>query len=91
VAQFFEYLEKIAVICENPPPIFSLRRDPKDEAYVNLAVDTAARFIVSRDADQLDLMKEETFCKTYPRLTILDPPAFLKYVREQAAKELGSG
>jgi putative PIN family toxin of toxin-antitoxin system len=86
VSRFLEYLETIAVITQDPPPIFSLRRDPKDEPYVNLALETSSRFIVSRDADLLDLMEDEGFRKNYPRLTVLDPPAFLMYVREQAAK-----
>lgn len=89
VSQFLEHLEKISVITPNPPAVFSLPRDPKDEPYVNLAVETSARFIVSRDADLLDLMKDESFRKAYPGIIILDPVAFLKHVRAALAKELG--
>jgi putative PIN family toxin of toxin-antitoxin system len=89
VSQFLEHLEKISVITQNPATVFSLRRDPKDEPYINLAVETAATFIVSRDADLLDLMKNEQFRKTYLGITILDPVAFLRHVRAQVAKELG--
>src|SRR5438105_1950685 len=37
VAAFLENVEAITVITENPPPVFSLPRDPTDEPYVNLA------------------------------------------------------
>jgi putative PIN family toxin of toxin-antitoxin system len=89
VSQFLEHLEKISVIAQKPTEVFTLRRDPKDEPYVNLAIETAAPFIVSRDADLLDLMKDESFRRTYQRITILDPVAFLKHVRAEVAKELG--
>lgn len=89
VSQFLELLEKIAVIAQDPPPVFSLRRDPKDEPYVNLAIDTAASFIVSWDADLLDLMKDEGFRQSYPRIAVFDPVVFLRQVRAQVAKELG--
>src|SRR5438034_1772216 len=36
VAQFLEHLEKISIITPNPPAVFQLSRDPKDEPYVNL-------------------------------------------------------
>jgi putative PIN family toxin of toxin-antitoxin system len=89
VVRFLQHLEKIAVITQNPPALFSLRRDPKDEPYVNLAIETSAPFIVSRDADLLDLMKDKWFRKTYPGITVLDPVAFLKHVRAVVANELG--
>jgi putative PIN family toxin of toxin-antitoxin system len=89
VSHFLEHLEKISVITENPPAAFPLRRDPKDEPYVNLAIETSAPFIVSRDADLLDLMKDEAFRKAYPAITIVDPVAFLKHVRREVARKLG--
>ena len=60
-----------------------------DEPYLNLAIATQAPFIVSRDNDLLDLMKNDEFRKAYPALTIMDPVAFLKHVRTEVAKELG--
>lgn len=89
VSDFLERVERIAVITQNPKPVFLLRRDPKDEPYVNLAIETIASFIVSRDADLLDLMKDEKFRMAYPGISVLDPVAFLKHARAQIAKELG--
>jgi predicted nucleic acid-binding protein len=61
----------------------------KDEPYLNLAIEWAAPFLVSRDADLLDLMKDESFRKTYSGITLLDAVAFLKHVRPEVAKDLG--
>ena len=74
---------------ETPDHTPAPRRDPKDEPYVNLAIERAARFIVSRDADLLDLMEDEMFRKRYPGITVLDPVAFLTEVRTEVARELG--
>jgi predicted nucleic acid-binding protein len=57
--------------------------------YVNLAIDRSARFVVTRDADLLDLMRDEHFQKSHPGITILDPVAFLRHVRTEVAKALG--
>jgi predicted nucleic acid-binding protein len=54
-----------------------------------LAIAAQAAFVVSRDNDLLDLMKDEEFRKAYPALAILDPVAFLRHVRAEVAKELG--
>jgi putative PIN family toxin of toxin-antitoxin system len=89
VSQFLDHLERISVITENPPTVFSLSRDSKDEPYLDLAIDTSAPFIVSRDRDLLDLMQDKGFREAYPGITILDPVAFLKHVRAEVAKELG--
>ena len=89
VALFLEHVEAITVITENPPSVFSLPRDPTDELYVNLAIASSARFLVSRDPDLLDLMNDEGFRKAHPGIAILDPVAFLRHVRAEVANELG--
>ena len=63
------------------PHVFSFPRDPDDEPYVDLAIATQSSFLVSRDSDLLDLMKDEASRTAYPGLTILDPVAFLSQVR----------
>ena len=39
---------------------YEYSRDPSDEAYLNLAIEAGADFLVTRDNDLLDLMKWET-------------------------------
>ena len=65
-------------------------RDPYDEAYLNLAIEAHADFLVTRDKDLLDLMKWETeegreFQKRFRRLKILDPVGFLKVIEQQGS------
>lgn len=55
----------------------TLSRDPKDEPYLNLAVESNARYLVSRDRDLLDLMQDVAFTSAHPDLTICDPAQFL--------------
>lgn len=64
---------------------FIYLRDPKDEKYINLAVEAEAEYIVSRDKDLLDLMTGDTDqCKDFRRrfttLKVIDPVEFLKTV-----------
>jgi predicted nucleic acid-binding protein len=39
---------------------FTYARDSKDEKYINLAIEVAAAYLVSRDNDLLDLMTGTT-------------------------------
>ena len=62
---------------------FELARDPDDEPYLNLAIESGAQFLVTRDRDLLDLMRWDTdegrdFQSRYPNIRILDPVAFMK-------------
>ncbi len=88
-----ETLKEKAEFIANVPQRFSYARDPKDERYINLAVEAQADYIISRDTDLLDLMigySEE--CKEFRRsfrpLKIIDPGEFLK---EFAKTERESG
>jgi predicted nucleic acid-binding protein len=65
---------------------FELSRDPDDEPYLNLAIESGAQFLVTLDRDLLDLMNWNTdegrdFQSRYPNLTILDPVSFMKELR----------
>ncbi len=67
---------------------YEYARDPYDEAYLNLAIEARADFLVTRDNDMLDLMKWEReegreFQKRFRLLKIVDPVAFLKQIEEQ--------
>jgi putative PIN family toxin of toxin-antitoxin system len=78
VNELLEYIEGRSLIVPTVPRVFTLDRDPKDEIYVNLAIEAGANFLVSRDKDLLDLMSDPAYRSQFPGLTILDPVAFLK-------------
>jgi len=76
-------LHQEAVFIHNVPETFRYSRDPDDEIYVNLALITNARYLVTYDKDLLDLMTAETdaahdFRHRFPHLEIVDPLAFLE-------------
>ena len=80
VAQFAKFIKTF-------PVHFSYSRDPKDEKYINLAVETEAQYIVSRDRDLLDLMTDHTdqakkFRQRFRQLKIVDPVEFLQIIRK---------
>jgi putative PIN family toxin of toxin-antitoxin system len=79
VNAFLTRLEaKATFILGDIPRHFTYPRDPDDEPYINLALAANAKYLVTRDNDLLDLMKDKGFRKQYPHLTILDPVAFLR-------------
>ncbi len=62
---------------------FTYPRDPDDEPYLNLAIEIKADYLLSRDADLLDLMKweQETgreFQRRFRFLKIVTPIEFLQ-------------
>lgn len=64
---------------------YEYARDPYDEAYLNLAIEARADFLITRDKDLLDLMKWEReegreFQKRFRRLKVIDPVTFLKEI-----------
>jgi putative PIN family toxin of toxin-antitoxin system len=87
VERFIERIMTAGTLTQNPPQVFTLRRDPKDEPYLNLAIGTNAGFVVSRDKDMLDLMSDSSFRNAYPALTIIDPLAFLTHVRNEESRK----
>ncbi|MFN0124233.1 MAG: putative toxin-antitoxin system toxin component, PIN family [Blastocatellia bacterium] len=73
----------------NVPSHFTYPRDPKDEPYINLAIEVAADFLVSRDHDLLDLMdwhREEgrEFQKRFRALRMVTPEEFLRGMEQPA-------
>jgi len=71
-------LQAKAEVFPEVPRVVELPRDPKDEPYLNLAVASAARYLISRDKDLLDLMDRSlpegnAFRARFPQLLILDP------------------
>ena len=85
IAAFLEDIKSYAVISKNAPAVFNFSRDPKDEKYINLAVEANADYIITRDKDLLDLMTGYTAeCKDFRRrfrgLKIVNPVEFLELV-----------
>ena len=85
IEALFERLDQHATLMRQVPRRFVYARDPKDEPYINLAIETKADYLVSRDDDLLDLMrweKEEgrAFQKRFRFLKILTPEEFLAIV-----------
>ena len=89
IESFLGKVITIGTLVQNPPAAFSLERDPKDEPYLNLAIEAGTPFLVTRDKDMLDLMKDDKFRKAYPWLTIIEPVPFLNHARAEIAKQLG--
>jgi putative PIN family toxin of toxin-antitoxin system len=88
-AAFLQRVEAVADL-HDPPPVFTLRRDPKDSVYLNLAIAAGARLVVSRDNDLLDLMTGTdpdavAFRGGWPDIAILDPVSFLATLAPPAA------
>lgn len=81
VAEFITRIERIAIRVDEVGTGITLARDPKDEPYLNLAADSQADYLVSRDRDLLE--GADTIAKKMPNLRILDPVAFLVAVRAQ--------
>ena len=86
VDSFLDKVRGFSNFVKTVPVKFKLFRDVDDEPYINLAIETEANFIVSRDNDLLDLMTDhapeakEFRQKTRP-LRVVEPPKFLEEVR----------
>lgn len=85
-------LAEKGILLESVPKLFSYERDPKDEKYINLAVEADAAYLVSRDSDLLDLMREDLagskdFRQQFPTLTILNPVAFLRQMEKKSEQD----
>lgn len=84
-AQLVEFLLRKGKLFRNVKRRYDYPRDPYDEAYINLALEAKARFLVTRDNDLLDLMKWERkegreFQKRFRKLRIVNPLGFLAEV-----------
>ena len=83
VEAFIADATSFAVNIHDPPPVFALPRDPKDEPFIDLAVAGGGQFIVTwNDRHLTYLMRRDTeegkeFCKRFPSLRIVSPPELL--------------
>ena len=85
VESLIEMLLANAEFVENVPKHFAYSRDPDDEPYLNLAIETEAVFLISRDNDLLDLMTDHTdeaknFRQRFRKIRIVHPVGFLQVI-----------
>ncbi len=85
---FLTRVLKKAVSIKSISPKFKYSRDPKDEKYLNLALEVEADYIVSRDKDLLDLMTDtnveaKEFRQKSRPLKIVPPIEFLQILAEK--------
>ncbi len=78
---FVQKLATVATLVSSVPNAGIAVRDPDDLPCLDLAVAVNAEYIVSRDNDLLDLMKDAGFIAKCPHLRIVDPVAFLGIAR----------
>lgn len=76
-------VREFAVVVTDVPERFTHPADPKDSAYINLALATNSELVVSRDRHLLTLMDDSTpdgrsFKRQFPDLRVLKPVEFLK-------------
>lgn len=88
VGAFLKRLQKFSTLVRLVPKKFSYSRDEDDEPYINLAVESGADFIVSRDRDLLDLMTGHTneckdFRQQFRSLRVVEPIEFLKLIEKK--------
>jgi putative PIN family toxin of toxin-antitoxin system len=82
----------IAHLVENPPSVYQHPIDPKDSHYVDLAVASNAKLIVSRDKHLLNLSKPSRpgaseFIARFPQLQVLDPVQLLEMLRARRSDQ----
>jgi putative PIN family toxin of toxin-antitoxin system len=85
VERFIEELLEVGHLIPDPPASFVYARDPEDSHYVDLAVVTDAKLIVSNDNDLLDLMDDanregQMLRSLHPTFRIFTPAQFLAVV-----------
>jgi putative PIN family toxin of toxin-antitoxin system len=84
-------LEK-AIVVNDVQQHFIYSRDPKDEKYINLAIEAEVSYLVSRDQDLLDLMTGQAdeckdFRRRFRQLKITEPAEFLKIMMPKEADQ----
>lgn len=81
--QLIANVEKVGHVVAHVPERFKHQRDPDDAHYVNLALASGAKYVLSRDKDLLDLMDQSRsegreFRRRFRSLQIVAPQEFLR-------------
>lgn len=91
VQAFIELLISHSVVLDDVPKNIPFARDPDDEPYLDLAIESKADFLVTRDDDLLDIAagKEPAVATALfnanPALKIINP---VQYLAERQAREV---
>ena len=91
VSQLLQAVRGFSMFFADVARELTFARDPKDEPYINLARTAKARYLVSRDADLLDVPRSSDadsrrICEECPGLEIVDPFTFLSSMRNTSAQ-----
>jgi putative PIN family toxin of toxin-antitoxin system len=81
---FLQKVAMLATVVADVPDAGQNLSDPNDLPYLNLAIASGSRYLVSWDPHLTDLMKDASFLARFPHLQIINPVAFL--VAARAAK-----
>lgn len=89
IAVFIRKVMSNATVAESVPQHFNYVLDPKDEKYLNLAIEINADYLVTRDNDLLDLIisddiESKDFRNQFPQVKIIDPVNFLIIIKSIA-------
>jgi putative PIN family toxin of toxin-antitoxin system len=88
IEKYLEQLARKSVFIRSVPKKFTLSRDRDDDPYINLAIESKADYIVTRNNDLLDLMTSydkdsKEFRQKFRPLKVIEPIEFLKIVEER--------
>lgn len=86
IDEFLEAVGRMGVLYQTVDNHFHFQRDPKDEPYLNLAIQARAHYLASRDKDILDLRHGTDpaaveFRTRFSFVRIMDPLEFLREIR----------
>lgn len=87
VELFVDEILEQATFIKSVKQHFDYPRDPKDEPYINLAVESGAHYIVSRDKDLLDLTTgfdrvSKEFRQRFRPLKIVGTKEFVETIKQ---------
>lgn len=87
IAWLVEFLLDEGLYLRTVPKHFAYPRDPKDEPFLNLAIEVEADYLISRDNDLLDLMDWHNedgreFQKRFRFLKVVIPEEFLRVMEQ---------
>jgi putative PIN family toxin of toxin-antitoxin system len=87
-AELADQMKFVATVVDDAPVVYTHPIDPDDSAYVNLAIATNSKLIISRDRHLLNLMDSNRpegrqFHSLFPKLIVTTPDAFAKQLREE--------